>query len=109
MGKHFYIPKKLCKETKLKEFNFKLIHRIIVAKKELYCFSINEDDNCIYCGEKDSIDHTFRDCSPIQVFTQKVIDWFNTVNSSRFNSSAEEKLFGILSGSYRKRLLAKFN
>ena len=63
----------------------------------------------LYCGEKDFIDHTFRDCSTIQVFTQKVIDWFNTVNGSRFNPSADEKLFGILSGSYEKRLLAKFN
>ena len=107
--KIFTSLKNLCKETRLKEFHFKLIHRIIVTKKELYCFGIKKDDNCIYCGEKDSIHHTFRDCSPIQVFTQKVIDWFNTVNGSQFNLSAEEKLFGILSGSYEKRLLAKFN
>ena len=52
-------------------------------------YTYDKDDNCIYCGEKDSI--AFSDCSSIQVFTQKAIDWFNTVTSSRFNPSAEEK------------------
>ena len=28
--------KNICKESKLKEFQFKLIHRIVVTKKELF-------------------------------------------------------------------------
>ena len=41
--------KKICKETKLKEFQFKLIHRTIVAKKELFRFGVKTDD--VYTAE----------------------------------------------------------
>jgi len=57
--KIFTSLKSICKETKLKEFQFKLIHRIVVTKKELHRYGIKMDDECLYCGEKDSIDHTF--------------------------------------------------
>ena len=61
----------LCKEPKLKEFQFKFIHRIIVTKRELFRYGIQSDD-CIYCGEKDSIDHTFTDCA----FVKKSSNFF---------------------------------
>ena len=38
--------KNICKETKLKEFQFKLIHRTIVTKKELFRFGIKTDNEC---------------------------------------------------------------
>ena len=44
--------KSICKETNLKQFQFKLIHRIVVTKKELYRYGIKADDECLYCGEK---------------------------------------------------------
>ena len=50
--KAFTSLKNLCKETKLTEFQFKLIHRIIVTKKELYRFGTKPDDDCLYCREK---------------------------------------------------------
>ena len=39
-GKIFKSLKNICKDTKLKEFQFKLIHRIIVTNKELFRFGI---------------------------------------------------------------------
>ena len=56
-GKNFTSLKTVCRETKLKEFQYKLIHRIVVTKKELYRYGIKGDDEYIYCDEKDSIDH----------------------------------------------------
>ena len=41
--------KNICKETKLREFEFKLIHRMIMTKKELFRFCIKTDDECLYC------------------------------------------------------------
>ena len=101
--------KNTCKETKLKEFQFKLIHRIVVTKKELFRYGIKTDDECLYCGEHDSIDHTFNDCEFVKHFVKNVIDWFNAVNNSNFIPTIEEKLFGIMSGQYDKTLLRKFN
>ena len=101
--------KNTCKESKLKEFQFKLIHRIVVTKKELFWYGIKTDDECLYCSEHDSIDHTFSDCEFVKHFVKSVIDWFNAVNNSNFIPTIEEKLFGILSGRYDKTLLRKFN
>jgi len=47
--------KNICKETRIKEFQFKLIHRIVITRKELFIFGIKADDECLYCGGKDSI------------------------------------------------------
>jgi len=101
--------KNICKETKLKEFQLKLIHRIVVTKKELYRYGIKTDDECLYCGEHDSIDHTFIDCEFVKNFIKNEINWLNVVNNSNFTPTIEEKLFGIMSGPDDKILLQKFN
>ena len=107
--KIFTSQKTICRETKLKEFQYKLIHRIVVTKKELYRCGIKEDDECIYCGEKDSIDHTFRDCHFVRIFIQQDINWFNIENKIKLNPPSEERLFGIISDLHEKVLVKKFN
>ena len=103
--KNFHLPK----ETKLKEFQFKLIHRIVVTKKELHRYGVKADDECLYCGEKDSIEHTFLNCQFVKIFVNNVIGWFNAANNSKFAPTIEEKLFGITSGPYEKEILKTFN
>ena len=63
--------KHVCKETRLKEFQFKLIHGIVITRKELFKFGIKTDDECLYCGNKDSIEHTLIDCPFTESFTKK--------------------------------------
>ena len=87
--KIFTSPKHICKETKLKEFQFKLIHRIVVTKKELCRYGIKTDDECLYCGEHDSNDHTFIDCEFVKSFVKNVINWFNAVKNSNFTPTIE--------------------
>ena len=70
------IPK-TCRENRLREFNFKYIHRIVVTEKELFRFNIKSDGNCIFCGEPYSIDHTFLECQFTKSSTQDVLQWFN--------------------------------
>jgi len=101
--------KNTCKETKLKEFQFKLIHRIVVTKKELFRYGIKTDDKYLYHGEHDSTDHTFIDCEFVKNFVKNIIDWFNAVNNSNFTPTMDEKLLGIMSGPYDKTLLKKFS
>ena len=101
--------KTLCKEPKLKEFQFKFIHRIIVTKRELFRYGIQSDDDCVYCGEQDSIEHTFSDCPFVKKFSHEVISWFNVTNKTHFNPSMEEKLFGVPSEQFEKSVAKKFN
>ena len=56
-----YSATTLCK-MKLWEFQFQFLHRIIVSKKEGTQFGTKIDNNCLYCGESDSINHTFTSC-----------------------------------------------
>jgi len=106
--KAFTSLKNLCKETKLKEFQFELIQRIIVTKKELCLLSVRADDDCLYCGEKGSIDHSFKDCRFVISFDTEVIKWLNARNNPKFNPSIEEKLFGLDKGPHNKELVKKF-
>ena len=52
----------ICKDHKLMEFCYKLIHRMVATNKELYIYGIEPNDNCYYCGNPDSIIHTFVEC-----------------------------------------------
>ena len=108
-GKIFTSLKTVCRETKLKEFQYKLIHRIVVTKKELHRFGIKEDDKFRYCDEKDSIDHTFSDYRFVKIFIQRVINWFNVQNKIKLNPSSEEVLFDITLDEHEKVLVKKFN
>ena len=55
--------KNVCRDDKLREFYFKLLHRIVVTKKELFLFDLAENAKCIYCETNDSIIHTFHNCN----------------------------------------------
>ena len=86
--------KNVCKENKMREFYFKLIHRIVVTKKELFFFGIEDDMFCLFCQEPDSISHTFLNSRWSIQFYSEVIKWFNKENDTTFSPSPVEILFG---------------
>ena len=86
--------KNVCKDNKLKEFYFKLLHRIVVTKKELFLFGMEDNSKCQYCEMNDSIIHTFHNCNWSQLFFSEVIKWFNKENSTSFSLSPIELIFG---------------
>ena len=99
--------KSISKEMKLREFNFKFLHRIIVTRKELCRYGIKTDEECLYCGEPDSIDHTYIYCQFTQQFIKNIVQWFNEVNKCNFNLGLKEILFGI--HNTREDLVKKLN
>ena len=80
-----------------------------MTKRELFKYGIKADDECCFCGDKDSIDHTFIDCSFTKTFIEKVIHWFNSTNKSQISPTIEEMLLGISGNSYDNSLTRKFN
>ena len=104
--KVFASLKNICKETKL-EFQFKLIHRIVVTKKELHRYGIKAGYECLHCDENDTIDHTFLSCQSVKIFVNNFTEIFNAPNNSTFATIIEEKLFGIISGHNEKEMLKK--
>lgn len=93
---YFKYLRNICKENKLREFYFKLLHRIIVTKKELFLYGIENNMTCMYCQESDSISHSFIHCNWSKEFFSEVIKWFNKENDTSFSLSTIEQLFGKL-------------
>jgi len=92
---YFKQIKFMCKENKLKEFYLKLVHRILVSKKELHLFGVSNNSKCTYCGYPDSITcHTFIECHHSKQFFQNVLQHFSEENATSFTQSDEELLFG---------------
>ena len=52
----FNLAKQICRENRLKEFNYKFFHRIIVTKKGLCRFVIKQDSDYLYCENEDSVE-----------------------------------------------------
>ena len=83
-----------CKIYKLTEPYFKLFHRIVVTKRELHFFGIENDSLCIYCRENDAIIYTFCNCHWSKEFYSEVIKWFNNENAASLSPSPAEIPFG---------------
>ena len=90
----FNLIEKVCRENKLREFYFKLIHRLTVTKKELCTYGLEDVNNCFYCEGLESITHTFVECNSSQTFFDKIIHWFNMKYHSTF-SPTPIRIFGL--------------
>ena len=74
---------------------FKLIDRIVATNSELYIYGIECNDNCYYCGNPDSIIHTFVECHFSETFFNQVLDYFNRVNGVALKPLESGWLFGL--------------
>ena len=95
---YFKQIKFMCKENKLKEFYFKLVHRILVSKKELHLFGVSNNSNC------NSISHTFIECHLSKKFFQNVLQHFNKENATSFT-----QFLNTIAQLQRSPLLKKLN
>ena len=77
----------------------------IVTERGLLKFSIKNDEECLYCGQNDSIDHTFIECTFTRTFTSNVLQWLNSTNACRITPTTEEILFGVFSNSFEKKIM----
>ena len=78
------------RDNKLRQFSFKLLHRILVTKKELFKFRLADDKTCFFCPNQDSIEHTFLDCIVTQSFYSEALIWFNHVNDTDISLSYKQ-------------------
>jgi len=84
---------KITRDNTLRQFYFKLLHRILVTNKQLTGnqFGITDCVKCVLCGENDSIEHAFFDCQSLLKLCDKSLQWFNSlhqinVSLTRYNA-----------------------
>ena len=81
----------ITKDNKLRQFQFKLLHKVITTKKELKKFNIATDDECTLCSNADSIFHTFMECN----VSSSILKWFNDIHSLNLNLTNEQITFNL--------------
>ena len=82
-GKNFSFTYKATKDNKLRQFSFRILHRILMTKKELFKFRLVEDQTWTLCLQPDSIEHTFLEYTITTAFYLKAISWFNHENDTQ--------------------------
>ena len=68
---------KSSKDNKLRQFTFRVVHRIITTKKELLKYKLASDDKCPFCLNPDSVEHTFLYCQESKELFSRTLRWFN--------------------------------
>ena len=64
------------KETKLREFQFKPLHRRIATNDFLYKIGIKQSDSCTFCGEPtENLVHLFWSCKFSNAFWKDCYQW----------------------------------
>jgi hypothetical protein len=65
----YCIPFSVTKDTKLQDFQYKLIHRILITNPVLYKCGLKETELCTFCTEtKESLVHIFWKCNYVRNF-----------------------------------------
>ena len=72
------------KEVKLKDFQYKILNRILVTNRFLYKTKRKETDKCSYCNtESESISHLLFSCEKVNEFWKTLKIWLlNNANIS---------------------------
>ena len=94
----YSLPFWCSKETKLREFQFKLLHRRIATNDFLYKIGIKQSDSCTFCGEAtENLVHLFWSCKYSNAFWKDCYQWImqNTSKVEKFNLSGA-LLFGLI-------------
>ena len=64
---------KITNVVKLRDFQYRLLHKRVPSKKELFHWKIKKSYQCIYCGKLEDIKHLLYSCSYVTEIWQKWI------------------------------------
>ena len=81
------------KDKKLRQFSFKVMHRIIPTTKELMKYKVVSDDMCPLCLNPDSTEHAFIHCQESTDFFTKTLGWLNDFHETKIKLSNRQVLF----------------
>ena len=77
----FLRPRSTTLLTKVREFQYKLLHGAIYTKEHLFRFGFVDDNLCSFCGRVvETYNHIFWDCVLIKPLWKKVIEGFETID-----------------------------
>ena len=97
--KIFCLSRLITYDTKLIEFQFKIIHRVFPTDSYVSNFDNTVNKICNHCHVDNNIPHMFVDCVKVNQFWQSFKLWLSRIEGQDINLSTSNIIFGIHSGS----------
>ena len=88
------------KEPYLQTFQYKILHRTINCRYNLWKWNVSPNGTCQYCSEIDTIEHHFYYCVAAKQFWNEVLNWFESMINHTVVLSVCEVLFGVIENCY---------
>ena len=104
----FGLIRAVTKETKMQQFQFRIVHRILATNSRLHKYGKKESPNCHACpAVKDTVEHALLECPQVNQFWSSVIERFCQLeHSETFDPTIENTILGQTSNSQN---IQKFN
>jgi len=92
-SKTYSLPFLCTRESKLRVFQFKLIHRRISTDRYLFKVGISSSEQCSFCeNTSQSLLHLFWECPKTKVFWNEVMKWLGSFSCLLTKSFSPQKL-----------------
>ena len=91
----YSLPFRTTLESKLREFQFKILNRIVFTNGKLFRFGLAESPSCAFCQtEVESVEHLLFSCRVSSSFWKHVLSRLRDNNISVDNLKEEDVIFG---------------
>ena len=92
---------KCTKSTKLRDFQFRLLHNIVITNCQLFKWKKRDDDLCTFCKkDNESIIHLLLRCEVSKAIWTYVEHKLYLLSKTHIEFTESEKLLGIENNSY---------
>jgi len=94
----FILARSLTSNTKLIEFQFKIIHRVYASNSYVSHFDNTVNRLCTVCNVSNNIIHQFAECNSLKTFWDQFIEWMTRVEGKNIQLDTASIIFGIFTG-----------
>ena len=92
----YKLPFSLVRDTRIQMFQYKITHRILACKRNLFLWKIEPNDLCSICSQQvDTIEHHLVTCNKVANFWAQVFNWLKASLKVSFPVGTYERLFGL--------------
>jgi hypothetical protein len=100
---------KLTTDTRLQTFQFKITHRILACKSNLFIWKIEQNNICNHCNtEIDTVEHHLVMCKDTLEFWDQIRNWWYSLTDTNFIVGIYDLLLG-LPNENKDKIINQFN
>ena len=79
--KVYSLPFRTTLDSKLREFQYKILNNIVFTNDKLFRFGLSQSPNCTFCNEEpESLEHLLSRCKVSSEFWKEVLSWLKEYN-----------------------------